>query len=229
MAINMITYNEDGHRYTTFVVARLAGWDVSEALELSWGSQLPDVYDDLKAVDRALDWFEGEEPKRIMRVLHSLHGGDVQKRRTGLKTYISEMLASKQAEWKVGVVIHAFGDSYAHTREENGKEVAYGAPFGHLLDGHRPDHVPLFPEKFKLYVSDLYGVLLVSNSAGGQGVSEVAKIAGLKSFPKDVKALADKLGYDNELSKGVQGKLNAKATTREVLDLLVHLEKRLTS
>lgn len=227
MAVMQIQYNEDGHRYTTFVVARLAGWRVNSALELAWGSQLPDEFDDLKATHNAIEWFNGDRPRQIMRVLHSLHGSDVAKRRAGLARYVAQMLKNGIEDWKIGVVIHAFADSFAHTKIVDSKEVAYDAPFGHLLDGHKPDHVPLFPAKFIDYVEALYACLALRSQEEAKGAGRVVEIAHLVDFDERIKRIASDLDYDDKAMRDVESRLKGRPTIKEVHGLLDDLESEI--
>ncbi|WP_411851325.1 hypothetical protein ACLB90_01655 [Stenotrophomonas sp. LGBM10] len=227
MAVMQIQYNEDGHGYTTFVVARLAGWCVSSALELAWGSQLPDEFDDLKATRNAIKWLNGGRPRQIMKVLHSLHGSDVAKRRTRLARCVADMLTAGTEHWKIGVVIHAFADSFAHTKIVHSEEVAYDAPIGHLLDGHKPDHVPLFPAKFIDYVNALYTCLEPGGQEKKKGIGRVVEIAHLFDFDERIKRIASDLDYDAKAMSVVQDRLKGRATIKKVYDLLDDLESKL--
>ena len=154
-----IQYEVDGHLYTTFVVATLAGLPLGRALELSWGSQVPDANRQFTAVSAAWNSLWNAHSRSIMQTLHSLHGGNdaaVQKRRKHLKALITAALARKEPDWKVGLMIHAYGDSYAHTHGKSGSETAYGIPHGHAGDGHTPDKIGEFPQKYLTYVTELY-------------------------------------------------------------------------
>lgn len=76
----------------------------------------------------------------ISEVLHSMHGGDagaVCDRRRCLAKVLRRALADGRPTWQIGIIIHAFGDSFAHTRESDGS--AYSYPTGHAADGKWPD------------------------------------------------------------------------------------------
>ena len=65
----------------------------------------------------------------VMRVLHSLDGGDPSARRECLgKLFSGGGLSAKE----LGSILHAFGDAFAHTyKRGDGVEVSYDAPWGH--------------------------------------------------------------------------------------------------
>jgi hypothetical protein len=71
--------------------------------------------------------------------------------------------------WERGLLIHAFGDSFAHTKGPN-NSVAYGGDWGHGLAGHEPDIIGNNPRLYQLYVHDLYLAL------GGNAASEATNI-----------------------------------------------------
>ena len=68
----------------------------------------------------------------VMRVLHSLDGGDPSARRECLDKLIrGGGLTAKE----LGSILHAFGDAFAHTyKRSDGVEVSYDAPWGHGPD-----------------------------------------------------------------------------------------------
>jgi len=191
-------YEEDGHRYTTFVVARLAGWDVAPALELSWGSQFPDKRLRLEAIPAAFRYLWDNQAPLIMEVLHSLHGGDqaaVTKRRQALRNLIKTYV-SQWAPWEVGIMIHAFGDSYAHTKGQPGHEKAYPSPTGHLPDGHDPDSVVLHPQKYLTYVEDLYACLVGAGTQAASGVDPIRKLVGALTPDSDYETVISAYAID---------------------------------
>jgi len=100
--------------------------------------------------------------------LHSLAGGDAGKRRDCLQKLISD---PRLPLFQRGVVIHAFGDAYAHSfRDTSGNEALYEYPVGHgsvgtLTDlangtmGLGPDMPSRRPKLFAEYVNALFNAL----------------------------------------------------------------------
>jgi hypothetical protein len=226
-----IQYEIDGHLYTTFVVAVLAGLPVGRALELSWGSQVPDANRQFTAVSAAWNSLWNSHSRSIMRTLHSLHGGNeqaVMKRRHDLKVLVAGSLARKEPDWKVGLMIHAYGDSYAHTYLKHGKEVAYGIPHGHAGDGHTPDKIGEFPEKYLAYVGQLYQDL------GGHG-DPVQRLDRIHRIVRDhpdsnsgisagVMAYAGELGMDEQESDRVRDRLLKAISVADVVATMDQME-----
>lgn len=165
-------FNFDGHMYTTFLVASFADIPHAQAYLLTYYSQLPDMdcrFDAtyVSIIDTFFPW-RWAWRRDITEQLHSLHGGDnaqVQRRRHRLGELIRRQMLKGDDESvkEAGLLIHAFGDSYAHTKGNynNGSEEAYGTIFGHGLAGHHPDqivHPDVFP-KYEAYVRHLFEVL----------------------------------------------------------------------
>ncbi len=83
---------------------------------------------------------------RIVNTLHSLHGGDadaVAIRRSRLATQLKALDFTNEEElWKAGLLVHALGDSFAHTYVKNGEVHAFNELYGHAfatLSGKDPD------------------------------------------------------------------------------------------
>jgi RHS repeat-associated protein len=192
-------WDENGHFYTTYIVARAAGLSNEQAKALAYFSQLPDEDTDFDATHAGLaraGGIEGEEfykknawRKDVQEVLHSLHGGDSKKRRDCLKKLL---LTGNLKDWQKGLVIHAFGDAYAHTTLDDGKLVSYGGIAGHGISptflgwitnamglgnvfGSNPDQIGNRNSTYRSYISALYGVL---KTAGG----DPSRLGGLESL-----------------------------------------------
>jgi hypothetical protein len=155
-------YDEAGHYYTTYIAALLAGMSAAQAEELAYWSQYPDMprpanegggpgdYDAIGSFRKGLDWAVG-----IQDYLHSLQGGDPEKRRR----LLSCLLKQEGLEpWERGLLIHALGDASAHTWNFLG-EHGFPPPFGHLIGGHAPDHIGNNPGAYQNYVNNLFGLL----------------------------------------------------------------------
>lgn len=170
-----LEFVENGHLYTTYKVAILAGLDVQNALVLAYFSQYPDIDSEFNAVNQIENTLlDPEHRSLIMSKLHSLHGGNsaqIYTRKNQLGSSIKDLLASEQY-WKAGILIHSLGDAYAHTTGKLGDkdEKAYGPIFGHakdslldLLPGIRrdPDDIDrkIVREKYVAYVLDLFDLL----------------------------------------------------------------------
>ncbi len=167
-------WGPDGHQLTTFIVARLAGWNVEPAAELCWGSQIPDETKWFTAVWGAVPTIFGSRYHRsLMTTLHSLHGGSakaVQRRQQDLQELVRQQHSTKSMQpWQIGLLIHAFGDAFAHVREDNGH--AYGYPLGHALAGHGPDTISTHKDAYLSYVKALFASL-----AGKQAADELAPL-----------------------------------------------------
>jgi len=228
-----IQYEIDGHLYTTFAVAVLAGLPVPRALELAWGSQVPDANRRYTAVHAAWTVLWNEFSESIMETLHSLHGGDthaVAKRRDQLEALIVEALARGEPDWKVGLMIHAFGDSYAHTHTKHGREEAYGTPIGHGHDGHTPDTIGRFPEKYLAYVVHLYRALGGAGDARAR-LDRLFDIVGQDGasdgrITRGIIAYAAELGMKDDESDRARERLLDEITVSDVRDTMREMERR---
>jgi RHS repeat-associated protein len=110
-------YEEDGHFYTSFILATIAGYSHDDAFALAFYTQLPDELDRLSALG-SLDSNIRKELSsgrkhlhRLQNYLHSLHGDDVESRRECLKRLLQDPELSLMER---GLLLHAFGDSYSH-------------------------------------------------------------------------------------------------------------------
>lgn len=177
-----INFNADGHMYTTFLVGSFAGLPSEKLYILTYYTQLPDMdcrFDatHVSIVDLFLPWHWGWR-RDITEELHSLHGGNdaaVKHRREVLGRLIRDKMLKGDDESlkEAGLLIHAFGDSYAHTEGEfnSGAETAYASLYGHLLAGHHPDeiaHPDVFP-KYDGYVHQLFNCLNLDSTNETKG------------------------------------------------------------
>lgn len=173
-----VWFIENGHLYSTYKVARFAGYDEQDALVLAYFSQYPDIDEEFNAVNQFGKVFSGKR-RFVVKVLHSLHGGnadEIRQRRTKLRSLIKHHV-SKGEFWKAGVLIHSLGDSYAHTKGKFGSsnEKAYGPVFGHGIPSALdkitginldPDDLDrkVVREKYVAYINDLFEILNHGNS-----------------------------------------------------------------
>ncbi|WP_323761142.1 hypothetical protein [Maricaulis sp.] len=156
-------YQRDGHQDTTYVIARLAGHSDEEAARLAFFNQAADDLALRYAAPEVSVWglFGAWGYRhRINAVLHSLHGGDrdaVAQRRADLAAMVEARVRSTdRVDWQTGFLIHALGDSYAHT---NPAGEAYGELYGHVFDGHEPDLVGNRRELYITYIEALFDAL----------------------------------------------------------------------
>jgi hypothetical protein len=191
-----LKYKATGHQDTAYLVARFAGWSDSEAAELAYFTEAPDRF-----------WAQYSAPigsarifalqfdrwHHLSSVLHSLHGGsaaEVEARRRTLGRLIVAHRDSylpgsaRQAErWKVGFLVHAFGDSFAHVWGVNQGQtgsVSYNPVVGHVVDGvfrGNPDVIAGNPEVYDRYVRALFDVLDRGNGNRGELETYLSEIA----------------------------------------------------
>lgn len=163
-------YEVDGHLYTTLSVAKAAGHDELRQLTLAYYSQYPDIDPEYSAVPTAIKYFfvpwKWGWRKDINGVLHSLHGGgsgDVSDRRVTIANTLRETIKDPEKDWLSGLIIHAYGDSFAHTKSvyNSDSESAYGYVFGHALPslfGTSPDDLSIKENipKYNGFVAGLF-------------------------------------------------------------------------
>ncbi|WP_339745136.1 hypothetical protein [uncultured Maricaulis sp.] len=172
-----LKYKDDGHLDTAYIVARHAGWDAAAAAELAFYTQAPDdfaaAYSAPSGSARLLA-LQFERAHLLSAVLHSLHGGgtdDVAHRQRVLAQMISEQSrvwadpARPGDHWKLGFLVHALGDSYAHVwgvNQNRPGSVAYNPITGHIPDGlvhGNPDNIAANYTNYAAYVRTLYAAL----------------------------------------------------------------------
>lgn len=173
-----IKYGPDGHFYTTYKIAKLAGMNDKDVLALTYFSQYPD---EDKSYDAIVNAFKNKIPfvgdqfsKDAVKKLHSLHGGGrsiIDARRNSLEKAISTNIKNQDNIWKAGLLIHAYADTYAHTKGDfnSQSEKAFGPAFGHAfhtLTGNDPDEFTnkANTPKYLAYVDNLFKVLKTKNA-----------------------------------------------------------------
>ncbi len=146
------TFTGTGHLNTTYKIASIAG-RMHEAKALAYFSQYPDEDKNFDAITNAIKnkipLLNDELSQAIVKKLHSLHGGGqdvIMARRKSLELAIKKNLESSNTIWKSGLLIHAYGDTFAHTNGKFGsnEEVAYGPKSGHLFHSifeDNPDNI----------------------------------------------------------------------------------------
>lgn len=170
-------YQRSGHQFTTYIVARAAGFKTEESYRLAFFSQLPDDEIQFSATLASFYVFDLEYRKQIMAILHSLHGGgnaEVLKRRQVLRDLIYDGVKNKSLEdYQIGILIHAYADAYSHTTVDDGKLRAFGYTVGHLFHGHKPDLIAYDPERYKEYACELYKVLSLDSNCSHPELKEL--------------------------------------------------------
>lgn len=196
-----IQYNREGHFNTTELIAYMAGYDKNDALRFAFFSQVPDdMWFPYSApsvgawglIPRLFGW---SYHSNVMNVLHSLHDGDhaeVMDRRNQLKTEIAYLINhDKYANaWKIGFLIHALADSYAHVYGGMANLHGYNEYIGHMLDnfshGNKPDEI-VVNNNYLIYmefVTALFESLKRDEAPGDRNV--------LSTFLKDVRDKVEK-------------------------------------
>lgn len=171
-------FEKDGHIYTTASIAKIALDDSSRKYALSYYSQYPDLNNNYLAVPVAIKyllipWKWGWR-NDVTGKLHSLHGGnnnDIVSRRKILFGALRSTIKNAEDDWLSGLLIHALGDSYAHTNGKFGSanESAYGPWFGHVIPslfGKSPDDITggTGRNKYFQYIDALYELMKSDNS-----------------------------------------------------------------
>jgi hypothetical protein len=172
-----LKYKDDGHLDTAYIVARQAGWDAASAAELAFYTQAPDdfaaAYSAPSGTARLLA-LQFERAHLLSSVLHSLHGGgsdDVAHRQGVLAQMIAEQAGSwaeparQDERWKLGFLVHALGDSYAHVwgvNQNQAGSVSYNPLVGHIPDGlvhGNPDDIAGNFPNYARYARALFAAL----------------------------------------------------------------------
>jgi hypothetical protein len=228
-------YQADGHFYAVFIIARLNGYSENEAYRLAYYTQYPDQdqsYDAIPAGIRLYTRTSRDVPydTSIQAILHSLHGGGpgaVAARRRCLESLLQD---TKNFEtWERGLIAHALGDSFAHTRGQRGEGAAYGVPLGHKDDGTAPDRPNTRPLVFAEYINAL------NRALGGKAspdqlltvVRQMTAIADRDSAIRDARTLAEGLGYDKSYNPVTSPKLDRtmpNLSKEQVYSLLQKIE-----
>jgi len=172
-----VEWIEDGHIYTTLTLTDISDYSERRQLMLSYYSQYPDIDTDYEAVPVSLKYlllpWKWEWRNDITGQLHSLHGGDrseIDDRRENIRNALSKTLANEKYDWLTGLIIHAYGDAYAHTKHSynSSTETAYNVWIGHAIPsllGKSPDKIkaPLNEPKYLGYIENLYSSMKKSS------------------------------------------------------------------
>lgn len=154
-------YNEAGHYYTTYYIAREVGYSHEESHELALFSQSPDERGDYDAIETKIDHlYSGGKDKDYIHVQekgHALTGGLAEP----LTNETAAKITAESDNAKAGVLIHLLADSFSHRKmdgnERTEKAKLYGDNhgFGHGLAGTDPDEIHRRPELYSDYTEKL--------------------------------------------------------------------------
>lgn len=232
-------YAKSGHQYTTYIVARQAGMNWARAHKVAFYSQFPDDVSKYDAIYVAVfSLFNLDYRKRIMALLHSLHGGNadaVRQRQDDLEALIIEGVVNDSLEdYQLGLLIHAFADSFAHTKVSNGELEAFGYVYGHLFHWKTPDLISSDPDKYKNYTCRLYKALARKPlcEPALQPLFQLAEglaISRNKELPA-IEELARKgYNYEENIVKTFKKEWVEVVSKQDVLDTINLIEERVES
>lgn len=172
------SYLPDGHIYTTLSIADIGGYEKFRQWTLSYYSQYPDIDPDYEATPVSIKYlltpWKWEWRNDITGALHSLHGGGREKidvRRKNIQDTLGVTLKKPQQDWLSGLLIHAYADTYSHTKNrfnaEN--EQAYNVWIGHAIPtllGKSPDNIKSETNepKYLGYITDLYNTIKTNDN-----------------------------------------------------------------
>lgn len=187
-------FEQVGHISTAHIIGITAGLGPYIAERYALFSQAPDQLVMKYAAIPVSIWgtllpWELQYRHDVTAVLHSLHGGgpeEVQKRRDRLEAIAKEYVErnDRKEDWKTGFIIHALGDSYAHTyRYEGEGTYAYGQWTGHLCRRglYHPDSIKENLDNYLGYIDALYRVY-------NTGMGDEEAFRRFRSFVKDAAA-----------------------------------------
>jgi hypothetical protein len=132
------------------------------------------------------------------------------------------------------LILHAFGDAYAHTHDNNFNS-AYGFPKGHLKPvadlGHYVDAIGNHPDRYQLYVHDMYSILGGDPSKEGLDAIMLSLmnvsngLAGMTNLNFELtvmNGLARAFGYNGPLKPGPanDGRTLTQAQVQSVIDMI---------
>lgn len=139
------------------------GISAADSFRLAYYAQYPDQTIRYNAVNQGFRLQTAnrnpgprESELRAFKVLHSLHGGSAADAERWRRCLTSMAEDASLNQWQRGLVLHALGDAYAHTRK-GGEQ--YGPPTGHGRVGSKPDDPQDRPELFRRYLATLNTVL----------------------------------------------------------------------
>src|SRR5262245_14589668 len=103
--------------------------------------------------------------RKVFELLHSLTGKLSGPRRTCLAELLKDMMKDPTVtDIERGLLIHAYGDAFAHTTTDfgGGPDRAMGWPLGHgawNVTGQSPDQIRNNPDRYNAFAGNLYHIL----------------------------------------------------------------------
>jgi hypothetical protein len=164
-------YNEAGHYYTTYYIARSVGYSHDRAQELAFFSQVPDEvgrFDAIPAQSAKVRSDIGFGDKNVAKTnrtniqggTHALTGGNAVIEGQRAKNIILDNINDDAV---TGIAIHRLADTYAHRvigkNDRSPNAELYDEGIGHLFDGTSPDEIHRRPELYLGYTKDLANTL----------------------------------------------------------------------
>ena len=161
-------YDEWVHYYLMYLLMREYGYDESAAKTMAEGSQYPDgeslwaslflVQFDAMYIPNLITF-----QTKYQETLHNLNGlgvGKLEKYQCCIREAINSITKGENLKemdyFKVGVLVHALGDTYAHFKLVKGSDgKSYGPMIGHFEDGKKPDDPHNNIERFRKYLQEL--------------------------------------------------------------------------
>ena len=155
-------YGIDFHRDVTFLIARLAGFNKAEALEIGNQTRMVDVRHETKPVAlRTL-----RDHNNVLRNFHFT----TEKRREAL---FINAINSTGSFRKLGEFLHAVQDSFSHQKSpDEGTGEPYKPPAGHLFDGKAPDKVINRQELALKAANATYQAIQLYRHTRGMGIDD---------------------------------------------------------
>lgn len=195
VACNGQKYNREGHQNTTALIAEMAGLDASRARRLAYFSQAPEVVFSA-FIFGSICWGVGvcslllvlpvEHYERTTLLAWWSHEAVIERRRN-LKAQIISLRSRSNDEdgWKIGFLIHAMGDSYAHAYGALGDLHGYGEFLGHAFDNGEQDNRPdmiVMNNNYRIYIQYVQALLELSDGSANADLKDLNEsIAGVKA------------------------------------------------
>jgi hypothetical protein len=157
-----------GHFYTVYLCSIWANCSIDQALFNAFFAEMPDHVDELdaKAVGKDLvlkrpAFKQQRTDLEIQWGLHALTGANAREETIKRRRILEEDLQMGFALPGVpfALALHAFGDSFAHRKEDNDTCNMYSAPFGHLIPGTSADSIHKRSQLYLNYALQMFDIL----------------------------------------------------------------------
>ena len=202
-------YAEAGHYYTVYFLSLAAGFSPATAYRNAAFAQMPDEAHQLDAFSQQVDTLAsclslaGGSPSMaqvqayadtvdrrnlVQQRIHALTGGSSASEQAKTR---DALLKATPGTVEFGLLLHRFGDSYAHSEMKNEGKL-YGTGFGHAKHSTNPDRISSRPELYATYVEHLFDTL--SAVAAKENLRPRLDIAKVREFAATV-ASAQRLEF----------------------------------